>query len=176
MMTVQAFSRDDLGTRLKPASFDWLAAAFALEPEVPTVVPGRMTGGGSVFRLDGVRVTRGFEIHCDLREPNNIQVNWAGGNRFHMTELTSAVCTDSPAIDQLPRSAPFDTFTGTGVGTFRGDPGARIEFVFTDAGEPGRDETASIKVYDVDNNLVLDVSGYLDRGNIQAHRDNQSTL
>jgi hypothetical protein len=176
MMTVQAFSRDDLGTGLKPASFDWLAAAFALEPEVPTAVPGRMTGGGSVFRLDGIRVTRGFEIHCDLREPNNIQVNWVGGNRFHMTELTSAVCTDSPAIDQLPRSAPFDTFTGTGVGTFRGDPGARIEFVFTDAGEPGRDDTASIKVYDVDNNLVLDVSGSLDRGNLQAHKDNQSTL
>jgi len=33
-----------------------------------------------------------------------------------MTKLTSASCTDSPAIDQNPPAAPFDTFTGTGIG------------------------------------------------------------
>jgi hypothetical protein len=181
-VTVQPFSRDDLGTGFLPASFDWLAAAFALEPEVPSSLPGRMTGGGSVFTIDDVRVTRGFQIHCDLRDPNNLEVNWPGGNRFHLTELTSAVCTDSPAIDQNPPNAPFDTFTGTGVGKYRGEPGARIEFVFVDAGEPGSSDTASIKVYDSDDNLVLDVPGdpnvpgFLDRGNIQAHKDTQSTL
>ena len=179
-LTVQPFSRDDLGTGLLPASFDWLAAAFALEPEVPTPSPGRMTGGGSVFTIDNARVTRGFQIHCDLREPNNIEVNWPGGNRFHLTELTSAVCTDSPAVDQRPPGAPFDTFTGTGVGLYRGQPGARIEFVFVDAGEPGTSDTASIKVYDADDNLVLDVPGdpnvpgFLDHGNLQAHKDNKS--
>lgn len=182
-LTVQPFSRDDLGTGLLPASFDWLAAAFALESEVPPGLPGRMTGGGSVFTIDGARVTRGFQIHCDLREPNNIEVNWPGGNRFHLTDLTSAVCTDSPAIGQHPpKSAPFDTFTGTGEGKYRNQPGARIEFVFVDAGEPGSSDTASIKVYDADDNLVLDVPGdpnvpgFLDRGNIQAHKDQQSTL
>ena len=54
-----------------------------------------MTGGGSVFTTDGERVTHGFEIHCDLREPNNIEVNWAPKNNFHLTELTGALCTDS---------------------------------------------------------------------------------
>lgn len=181
MLEVQAFSRDDLGTGGLPASFVWDAAGFSIEPEVSEQLPGRMTGGGSVFRIDDVRVTRGFEIHCDLREPNNIQVNWPG-NRFHMTELTGAVCTDSPAIDQLPRSAPFDTFTGVGEGKLNNEPGARIEFVFVDAGEPGREDTATIKIWDAGGNLVLDVPGdpsvpgYLDRGNIQAHKDNQSTL
>lgn len=180
-VTVQPFSRDDLDTGLLPASFDWIAAAFALEPEVPSGLPGRMTGGGSVFTFDGIRVTRGFQIHCDLREPNNLEVNWPGA-RFHLTDLTSAVCTDSPAIDQLPRSAPFDTFTGTGTGLYRGVPGATIEFVFVDAGEPGTSDTASIVIHDADGNLVLDVPGdpnvpgYLDRGNIQAHKDNKSTL
>ena len=66
-----------------------------------------MTGGGSVFTTDGERVTHGFEIHCDLREPNNIEVNWAPKNNFHLTELTGALCTDSPAIDQNPPNAPF---------------------------------------------------------------------
>ncbi len=180
-LTVHPTSEDRLGTGLQPASFDWLAAAFSLEPEVPQLVPGRMTGGGSVFTIDGARVTRGFQIHCDLREPNNLEVNWPGGNRFHLTELTSAVCTDSPVIDQLPRSAPFDTFKGTGVGRYKGDDGATIEFEFTDAGEPGVNDTASITVKDSDGNVVLDVPGgplpgFLDRGNIQAHKDNQSTL
>jgi len=174
-ITVQAFSRDDLGTGDLPASFDWIASALAFEPEDPPGVPGRMTGGGSVFRIDGARVTRGFEIHCDLREPNNLEVNWPG-HRFHTTELTAAICTEDPAIDQLPRSAPFDTFNGTGIGRLNGVDGARIEFVFVDAGEPGRDDTASISIFDADNNLVLEVSGFMDRGNIQAHKDNQSTL
>ncbi len=180
-LTVQPFSRDDLGTGGLPASFDWLAAAFSLEPEEPPSIPGRMTGGGSVFTIDDVRVTRGFQIHCDLREPNNLEVNWPGGNKFHTTELTSAVCTDSPAVDQNPPAAPFDTFTGTGVGKLNNKPGAKIEFVFVDAGEPGTSDTASLKIFDQFGNLVLDVTGdpnvpgFLDHGNIQAHKDNPPT-
>jgi hypothetical protein len=177
-LTLQAFSRDDLNTGRLPASFDWLAAGFAIEADEPPGVPGRMTGGGSVFTIGGARVTRGFEIHCDLREPNNIEVNWPG-NKFHMTELTSAVCLDSPAIEEPP-TAPFDTFIGTGDGKLNNQPGARIEFVFVDAGEPGSSDTASIKVYDSNDNLVLDVPGdsslpgFIDRGNLQAHKDNKS--
>lgn len=173
-LTVQAFSRDDLGTGELEASFDWLTAGLSIEAEEPPGVPGRMTGGGSVFKLDGTRVTRGFEIHCDLREPNNIQVNWPG-NRFHMKDLTGAVCTDTE-VDQLPRSAPFDTFQGQGDGKLNGVEGARIEFVFVDAGEPGREDTAEIRIFDPGDNEVLFVSGNLDKGNIQAHKDNQSTL
>jgi hypothetical protein len=97
-----------------------------------------------------------------------------------MTELTSAVCTDSPAVGQAPpKSAPFDTFTGTGSGKLNNRSGARIEFVFTDAGEPGTSDTASIKVFDSDDNMVLyvpgdpNVPGYLDRGNLQTHKDNK---
>jgi len=165
-LTIQAFSRDDFGTTRTPASFVWLATTFALETKVPC--QGRMTGGGSVFTMDDTRVTRGFQIHCDLRKPNNIEVNWPGG-RFHLTELTSATCTDRVDIDQSPPRASFDTFTGTGTGKYNGKPNARIEFIFVDAGEPGTSDTASIKIYDADNNLMLDVSGYLDHGNVQAH-------
>ena len=52
---------------------------------------------------------------------------------------------------------------------------------FVDAGEPGTSDTATMKIYDADGNLVLDVTGdpavpgYLDRGNIQAHKDNPPT-
>ena len=141
-------------------------------------VSGVWTGGVAViwtFRRSqrGERVTHGFEIHCDLREPNNIEVNWPGGNNFHLTELTGALCTDSPAIDQKPPQAPFDTFIGTGTGKLNNKDGAKIEFVFVDGGEPGVKDTVSIKVFDEFGNLVLDVSGPLDKGNQQAHKDNK---
>jgi hypothetical protein len=176
-LTIQPLSVDNLGTGLLPASFDWLAAGFSLRPDDC----GRMTGGGSVFTIGGARVTRGFEIHCDLREPNNIEVNWPD-HRFHMTELTSAVCRDTPVIDQTPPpSAPFDTFTGTGAGRLNNQPGARIEFVFVDAGEPGTSDTAAIKIFDKANNLVLDVPGnplpgLLRNGNLQTHKDNKCVV
>jgi hypothetical protein len=180
-LTVQALSVDNLGTGFLPASFDWLAAGLSLEPEVPPGTCGRMTGGGSVFTYNDVRVTRGFQIHCDLRDPNNIEVNWPG-NKFHLSKLTSAVCTDNPAVAQLPpKSAPFDTFTGTGVGKLNNKPGGRIEFVFVDAGEPGYSDTARIKIFDENNTLVLDVPGaanlpgYLNSGNLQTHKDAKCT-
>lgn len=173
-LTVQALSVDNLSTGRLPASFDWLAAGLGFESEDC----GRMTGGGSVFTIDDVRVTRGFEIHCDLRKPNNIEVNWPG-NAFHMTELASAVCTDTVAVQAPPQSSPFDTFQGTGVGRLNNKPGARIEFVFVDAGEPGTSDTAWIKIYDADDTLVLyvpgdpNVPGYLEYGNLQTHKDNK---
>jgi len=133
---------------------------------------GRMTGGGSNWTVEGARVTKGFEIHCDLTAPNNIEVNWPGNNKFHMTTLTSAVCTDDPNIIQAPPAAPFDTFTGEGTGKYNNVPGATIHFVFVDAGEPGKNDSATIQVWDAGGNLVLSVSSLLRNGNLQAHDDN----
>ncbi len=145
------------------------AAIDDIEIETEAEVSGRMTGGGSVFRMDGARVTRGFEIHCDLSEPNNLEVNWPGGNKFHLTSLTSAVCTDDPAIMQDPPAADFDTFTADGIGKLNGVDGATIHFVFVDAGEPGKNDTALIEITDTGGTVVLFVSGLINVGNLQAH-------
>jgi hypothetical protein len=175
MLEVEPFSRDDHDTGELPASFDWNMISFVLEDETQPLPSGRMTGGGTVFTIDNERVTHGFQIHCDLREPNNLQINWPRGNRFHMTELTAAVCTDSPTIDPGSPEVHFDTFQGKGVGRLNNEPGATIEFVFVDAGEPGNNDTAMIAIRDAEGNLVLEVTGdpnvpgYLDRGNHQAH-------
>ena len=74
------------------------------------VLHGRMTGGGSVFTATGVRVTHGFELHCNVVDlPNNLEVNWDGGNNFHLESLTLAVCINDPSIDPAPPQAGFDT-------------------------------------------------------------------
>jgi len=152
--------------------------------EPPDVCCGRMTGGGSVFFTDEtgaqVRVTRGFELHCDITLPNNLQVNWKGGNKFHLTELTDAVCTENPDILQFPPDAPFDTFEGWGVGrlTIVGvgkDIVGYIHFIFVDEGEPGKNDTAEMEIWYLVNSNRYDAlvrfKGTIDRGNIQAHDD-----
>jgi len=137
-------------------------------------VPGRMTGGGSQIVLPGdVRITRGFTIHCDITLSNNIEINWPG-NRWHLDKpISTARCIDDPAISPIPPDAPFDTFIGTAVGRLNGVDGARIEFTFADAGEPGgRNDRASITIWDANNNVVLNVPYTdLNRGNLQAHYD-----
>jgi hypothetical protein len=133
---------------------------------------GRMTGGGSVFTSSGDRVTHGMELHCQATSvPNNLEVNWGKSNKFHLTTLTSATCSDNPAIAPNPPDASFDTLTGTGTGTYNGVAGATITFTFTDAGEPGKNDTATMTIKKAGGAIVLAVSGKLNNGNQQAHKN-----
>jgi len=135
---------------------------------------GRFTGGGHQIRVGEARVTRGFTIHCDLLLSNNLEINW-GGNQFHMEEhIPPVTCTDDPNIHQEPPVAPVDTIIGVGTGRYNGADGYTVEFTFIDAGEPGRNDQAALKVYETANtsNVVLDVSLQpITGGNIQAHYD-----
>ena len=127
----------------------------------------RMTGGGSIGKGKD-RVTHGFQLRCDDSDPRqNLEINWHQ-HRFHLLDLDSAICSDT-ALDEGHPVAGFDTFTGKGHGRFDGVDGATVEFEFTDAGEPGKSDTAKIMVHDKDDNLVLDVDGVLTFGNHQAH-------
>lgn len=170
-LTVEALSASD-GSGNLPASFSWSTGALSVEIEESGT--GRFTGGGHQIRVDGVRVTRGLTIHCDLLLSNNLEVNWQG-NSFHMTEhLTTVSCTDDPNIIQFPPAAPLDTLVGVGTGRYNGQDGFTIEFTLVDAGEPGSDDEAALLIYETANpgNVVLDVPlQLLDGGNLQAHFD-----
>jgi hypothetical protein len=139
-----------------------------------SVTQGRMTGGGSVIDPAGTpttRVTHGFELHCDVTKgPNNLEINWGTGNKFHLTSLTSAFCFNDPTFAPNPPTAGFDTYIGTGTGSYNGVSGATATWTFTDAGEPGKNDHATI-VIKVGSTTVLSVSGNLDKGNQQAHNN-----
>jgi hypothetical protein len=128
--------------------------------------PRRMTGGGTI--PGKIEVRHGFELHCDAaKTPNNLEVNWGKGNKFHLTNLTSASCADDPAISEGQPVAGFDTYKGSGVGRLNGVDGATIDFLFTDAGEPGKGvDFAKISI---NGGVDLAVSGILNSGNQQAH-------
>jgi len=164
------------GTWLDGATGGQSAYSDVTYPDEPCSQPGfgRFTGGGHQIRVDGVRVTRGLTIHCDLLLSNNLEVNW-NGNQFHMTEhLSTVACTDSPDIIQAPPDAPLDTLIGVGTGRYNGDDGYTIEFTLVDQGEPGRSDQMAIHIFETANpgNVVLDVPlQVLDGGNLQAHYD-----
>ena len=134
---------------------------------------GRMTGGGSVFTSSDIRVTHGFELHCDIEDvPNRLEINWPG-HKFHLLKLVSAFCFKDPKIDAGHPTDIFNTYVGIGTGRLDGEPGATAFWTFTDAGEPGTNDTATIVIKDSLGHVVLTVSGHLDSGNQQAHLDNK---
>jgi hypothetical protein len=132
---------------------------------------GRMTGGGSVDNSNNKRITHGFTLQCDVANgPNNLEVNWGNGNNFHLTSLTSAYCVDDSSINSNPPAASFNTYIGAGTGKLNGVSDATIAFTFTDAGEPGKNDQATMTIVDSSGNTVLTVSGVLHNGNHQAHK------
>ncbi|MFO1422350.1 MAG: hypothetical protein U1F70_01660 [Candidatus Competibacteraceae bacterium] len=156
-----------------------LPCVFALASMISTTAAASndrcwMTGGGSVFTATEppVRVTHGFVLNCDVtRGPNNLEINW-GGNRFHLITLTDASCL--LIGNPKPPTAAFDTYQGSGLGYYSGEIGANglgavATWTFTDAGEPGKGDFAEINISDSEGNSVLTVSGYLTKGNQQAH-------
>ncbi len=127
-----------------------------------------MTGGGRL--ATSMIVTHGFELHCEINDlPNNLEINWAGGNKFHLERLTVVRCFDSPGISSGQPQSTFDRMEGNGIGTYNGEDGAKISFILTDAGEPGKNDFARFQIKDSDGNPALNVDGKLNVGNHQAH-------
>lgn len=132
--------------------------AFACGP-----LEGRMTGGGSVYTEDCVRVTHGFTLFNSLeKKSNNIQINWNNGNKFHLTALEeiSYVSLNNGVIA-----------IGTGSGILNGVEGAHIEFIFSDFGEPGSEDYTEIVIEDDSGNEVLNATNNLNKGNDQFHKN-----
>lgn len=131
---------------------------------------GRMTYGGFIDTVLYGRVTYGGELHCGTPAvpPNRLEVNWEGGNNFHLTGDFTSSCLDTPAIE-TPPAADFDTLVGSGTGTLNQQAGYSVEITLTDSGEPGTADTISLTISDSNGVIVLQASGPVSGGNIQAH-------
>lgn len=144
-------------------------AGFTTNPAESTGC-GRFTGGG--FQVSDVKVTRGFTLHCDALLSNNFEVNWAGGNNFHIDKNpTNVVCQF--VNDPNPPDAPVNRIDITGTGTLNGVP-ASVTLVLIDNGEKAgapRDQAyIAINGIAITGGSVASPAP-LDGGNIQAHYD-----
>ena len=159
-----------------PRDSDYNDYIFRVEPQdVPESLDGRMTGGVSKLVSDAgdTDVSVSMTIHCDITLSNNIQINWGGGNKWHIDKpITSAFC--SLVEDPTPPVAPINTFEGTAVGSYNGVDGYPIEFTFVDKGEGnGTVDAAGFTIYEQDGTTVLlqvDLQDAVE-GNLQAHFD-----
>jgi hypothetical protein len=170
------FSHDETGPAVTDTLRDDQARRITYYNINIAAANGRMTGGNNI-RVGSLRVTGGLEIHCDITLSNNIEVNWPGGNNWHLDKpITSAICINDPNIDPVPPDAPFDTFIGTAIGSLNGVDGSFMSFTFVDDGEPGTSDHATINIWapGADPSTdppVFSVSDFLTHGNIQAHYD-----
>ena len=126
------------------------------------------TGGGTVSTTSGVKVSHGFTLECDA-SGRNLEVNWGTSDKFKLTVLTSVTCYDDPSITPQQPAAGFDSMAGQGIGTYNGQA-ATIEFRFTDAGEPGTNDTMTLTIRKV-STVVLTATGKISGGNHQAHKN-----
>lgn len=153
-----------------PPSDPCAPAGFAGIVETP-VCNGRFTGGG--FQVNGeVKVTRGFELHCDALLSNNFEVNWPDGNNFHIDKNQAARCT--LLANPTPPSAPVNRIDITGTGKLNGVDGATVTLVLVDNGE--RKGAPPDQAYIEINGVAItggsvESPAPLDGGNIQAHFD-----
>jgi len=121
----------------------------------------------------GVKVTHGFALHCDANdEPNNLEVNWqdeTGSHRFHLDTLSNAICRpDSSGIEGQP-VAGFNTYIGSGMGSYDGASGTTALWIFTDQGEPGKGNDTLVISIMAGSETVLSIDCILEGGNHQAH-------
>jgi hypothetical protein len=141
-------------------------------PPPTSTCSGRFTGGGFQINTNGLRVSRGFTLHCDARLSNNFEVNWAGGNNFHIDKNPTDV-TCSLIANPNPPDAPVNRIEINGTGTLNGAP-ATVTLVLVDNGEKAG--APPDQAYIVVNGTVLTNGSFddpapIDGGNIQAHFD-----
>jgi hypothetical protein len=138
---------------------------------------GRFTGGPNAIEVGGTKVTTGLQIHCHPKDPSvNFEINWGGGDNFHLTDVTTVACFDSPLVTPQPPKAPVDTIVATGYGTYNGLTGYTIEFMLVDSGEPDNKRTDQMRILIYETGDPGDVKlsvplQFISAGNIQAHYD-----
>ena len=141
-------------------------AVVAVTPSpAPTIVQGRMTGGGTTLTNDGRKVNHGLALNCGAapKRDDVLQVQWENNQNFTLAAVTARSCSDDPAI----ASATFDTHSGRGTGHYNG-AAASVEWTFTDAGKQGADDVARIVIRNATGLPVLDISGRLVKGDHRA--------
>ena len=129
---------------------------------------GWMNVGGNI-REGSKRYTWGGSISCDGSSKKAFEYKDHDRDvEFKLSTVTSVTCSTTPGVSQGQPSAGFNTLVLVG----RSSDGKRVEATFVDAGEPGRNDTVNIKVFNAGGTQISSVSGALDGGNLQAHKGN----
>ena len=148
------------------------------DPALPT---SSLTGSGAIA-YEGAQLQVNALLHCAvLRVPNSLAVVW-GSNRFDLDLSLDASCvTERPSAGAPFRSllswlgldaaqeAALRVQRGRGLGRYNGQRGVSIEWRLVDGGEPGTARDGVRVTVRRGEVIVLDASGRLVLGDLQAH-------
>lgn len=145
-----------ISTGSDPASISWIGAALSA-PSENLPAQARITGGGwRVTSSDNgdVRASNGLTLHCDITLSNNLQVNWSGGQKWHINKVVDAAfCEDDPFFTPEPPRSPADTYIGLDVGKLNNVDGSVACFILEDhgevAGDPDGPDQSLIRIWAV---------------------------
>ena len=145
-------------------------------PPPPPLCDGRFTGGGFQINANDVKVTRGFELHCDALLSNNFEVNWkdASGNahNFHTDKNPEVAECSKPVLPNPPDAGVSRIVILNQPGSLDGADGHTITIVLEDHGEPGTEDRAYIAIDTIGiTNGSVASPALIDGGNVQAHFD-----
>ena len=144
----------------------------------PPAVKGRMTGHGTTTTSKGIVKYEFRNTICGSEALPDLKVSRDTDRLdFRLTAYNSRPeCFERFPGGEGHPVAGFDSMRGTGTGTLNGVPGATVSFQFTDRGEPGRSDLATITIMAPNGGgVVLSITDSPSDlgGNIQAHKSNQ---
>lgn len=115
--------------------------------------PSRMVGKGSVSG-GGKVASYAYKISCDAAASASARLLVGfGDQRFRLTGVSSAACTDASAVSTP--AAGFDTHSGTGTGTLTtGGPG-KVDWEFVDGGPGGANDSLQLEIRDASGAVVF---------------------
>lgn len=171
----------------------------AFELKTISVPEGFLTGGGQITTGNGKNALKvgqsgnvGFLEDFSLVGNWNVQLHNVGGTEldgghFHSTEITSLQFHQDGGAGPNPPPANANVGAFTADGKFNNVEGYSIEVCLADRGEPGKDDSIRIRLFDPADVLIYDSAGgdfaseddtigefcadrhKLDQGNYQIH-------
>jgi len=146
------------------------SGSFVANPlPTPGTTKGFMTGGG---QMSSFAASHGFNLGCTTdSNHNNLEVNWSGGQNFHLESIPVVDCYLDPNLPAPnPPNAGFNSLFLIGTGKLNNHPGATITLLFTDAGEPGTNDMAQMEI-SFNGSVALEIPlAKIATGNQQAHK------
>ncbi len=127
---------------------------------------GWMNVGGNIGS-GSWKYTWGGAISCDGIAKKSFEYqDHRTGVQFKLRTVTTVTCSTIAGVSQGQPRAGFNTLVLAGTSS----DGKRVEAMFIDAGEPGRNDWVNIRVFDAGGTQISSVSGTLGGGNLQAHK------
>ena len=122
---------------VEPAVYNEMPFETVLASASARITSGFMSGGGILIAPTGdptIRASFSVNGSCDAVSRSHISIHWPGGNTFRLNGPMGDVLCAHDGATRGPRSAPFDTYSGIGLGILNGTEEAIVYFVMRDGG------------------------------------------